>query len=57
MLLISFEINLMLNCSKDRITSGRIEVTKFAVDDIKLYIPVVTLTRQRKAIRSSITWI
>lgn len=57
MLLISFEINLMLNCSKDRITSDRTEVTKFAVDDIKLYIPVVTLTRQRKAIRSSITWI
>ena len=47
----------MLNCSKDRITSDRTEVTKFAVDDIKLYIPVVNLTRQRKAIRSSITWI
>ena len=48
MLLINFEINLDLNWSKNCVivANNADQATTFSITDIKLYIPVVTLSTQ-----------
>ena len=49
MLLINCEINLILTWSKDCVTTNSISAGKFAINDTKLYVPVVTLSTQDNA--------
>ena len=49
MLLINCEIDLILTCSEDCVTSYAIGKTKFAITDTKLYVPVVALSTQDNA--------
>ena len=49
MLLINCKINLILTWSKDCVTTNSISAGKFAINDTKLYVPVVTLSTQDNA--------
>ena len=46
MLLIKCEVNLILTWSKDCVISSTTGETKLKITDIKLYVPVVTLSTQ-----------
>ena len=46
MLLINCEVNLILTWSKDCAISSATGETKLKITDIKLYVPVVTLSTQ-----------
>ena len=46
MLLIQCEVNLILTWSKDCVISSTTGETKLKITDIKLYVPVVTLSTQ-----------
>ena len=47
--MIHCEINLILTWSKDCVTTNSISAGKFAINDTKLYVPVVTLSTQDNA--------
>ena len=49
MLLINCEVNLILTWSKDCVITNSEGEGKFAIADIKLYVPVVTLSTQDNA--------
>ena len=47
--LINCEVNLILTWSKDYVISSATGETKFAITEIKLYVPIVTLSTQDNA--------
>ena len=49
MLLINCEVNLILTWPKDCINTNSSGAGKFAITEIKLYVPVVTLSTQDNA--------
>ena len=49
MLLINCEVNLILTCSPTCVISSVTGETKFKIPEIKLYVPVVTLSTQDNA--------
>ena len=47
--IINYEIILILTQSTDSVVSSAVRVTKFEITDIKLYVPVVTLSTNDNA--------
>ena len=47
--LINCEVNLILTCSKDCVTTNSTGAGTFEIKDTKLYVPVVTLSTQDNA--------